>query len=177
MRRLDRYLLRELAFPLAYCLGGFLIFWISFDLFGDLSKYQEESRTVSEIAAIYLYKMPELLAFVLPIALLLAMLYGLSNHARHNEIVAMRNAGLSIWRITLPYVLVGLLFSGLVFALNEWAAPVAAGRTQLLGLGQKGRGDAQWRKRVNFEYARDGRSWTIEAFNLRTGDMERPQVA
>src|SRR5688500_7023030 len=104
MRRLDRYLLRELAFPLAYCLGGFLIFWISFDLFSDLDKYQKQQLTAGEIAALYVYKLPELLAFVLPIALLLGMLYGLSTHARHNEIVAMRNAGLSIWRITLPYV-------------------------------------------------------------------------
>ena len=35
MRLLDRYLLRELLVPLGYCLGGFLIFWISFDLDAD----------------------------------------------------------------------------------------------------------------------------------------------
>ena len=35
MRLLDRYLFRELLTPLAYCLGGFLIFWMSYDLFSD----------------------------------------------------------------------------------------------------------------------------------------------
>ena len=33
MRLHDRYLFRELLTPLAYCLGGFLIFWISFFFF------------------------------------------------------------------------------------------------------------------------------------------------
>ena len=41
MRLLDRYLFRELLTPLAYCLGGFLIFWISFDLFTELDDLQE----------------------------------------------------------------------------------------------------------------------------------------
>ncbi len=29
MRLHDRYLFRELLTPLAYCLGGFLVFWIA----------------------------------------------------------------------------------------------------------------------------------------------------
>ena len=41
MRLLDRYLFRELLTPLAYCLGGFLVFWISFDLFTELEELQE----------------------------------------------------------------------------------------------------------------------------------------
>ena len=36
MRLLDRYLLREFAVPLFYCLAGFQIFWTAFDLFSNL---------------------------------------------------------------------------------------------------------------------------------------------
>ncbi|HYE33484.1 MAG TPA: LptF/LptG family permease [Methylomirabilota bacterium] len=176
MRRLDRYLLRELCIPLGYCLGGFLVFWLSFDLFDQLGKLQEQRRTLGEIAQIYLYKLPELIAFIIPIALLLAMLYGLSNHARHNEIVAMRNAGLSIWRITLPYVAVGLVFSGVVFWLNEWAAPIAAERNEAITASAGSSTNAGWRKQVHFQYAQEGRYWTIQAFNLGTGEMQGPQV-
>jgi lipopolysaccharide export LptBFGC system permease protein LptF len=35
MRLLDRYLLRELLIPLGYCFGGFLVFWLAFDLFSS----------------------------------------------------------------------------------------------------------------------------------------------
>lgn len=40
MRILDRYLLRELLIPFGYCLGGFWIFWMAFDLFAEMSEFQ-----------------------------------------------------------------------------------------------------------------------------------------
>ena len=51
---------------------------------------------------------PGFLVIVLPIALLLALLYTLTDHARSNEITAMRAAGISLWRICAPYFVVGL---------------------------------------------------------------------
>ena len=41
MRLLDRYLLRELLVPLGYCLCGFLIILIAFDMVFQLHVYQE----------------------------------------------------------------------------------------------------------------------------------------
>src|SRR5438046_6123231 len=107
MRLLDRYLLRELLIPLAYCLSGFLIFWISFDLFSELSHFQEEKLGPPEIARYYLFKLPEFIVLILPIALLLVLLYSLTNHARDNELTAIRAAGVSLLRLCLPYLMVG----------------------------------------------------------------------
>jgi lipopolysaccharide export LptBFGC system permease protein LptF len=58
--------------------------------------------TAGEIAQYYVVRTPELLVTVLPIALLLALLYALTNHGRHNELIAMRAAGLSLGRISVP---------------------------------------------------------------------------
>src|SRR4026207_26710 len=82
MRLLDRYLLRELLVPLGYCLGGFLVFWVSFDLLSQLDEFQEKKLRVLDLAEYYLVKMPDLLLIVMPVALLLALLYALTNHAR-----------------------------------------------------------------------------------------------
>src|SRR5688572_14821954 len=82
MRLLDRYLLRELCVPLTYCLAGFMIFWISFDLFDNLEDFQIANLTAAEIARYYAVKTPELLVTVLPVALLLALLFALTNHGR-----------------------------------------------------------------------------------------------
>ena len=122
MRLLDRYLLRELLIPLAYCLCGFLIFWIAFDLFGELDDYQLRGLNAPEIARLYLIKTPELLVIVLPIALLLGLLYALTNHARHQELTAVRAAGISLWRLSAPYFGVGLAFTIALYALNDCAA-------------------------------------------------------
>jgi lipopolysaccharide export system permease protein len=109
MRLLDRYLLRELLVPLSYCLGAFLMFWIAFDLFTELENLQEYKMRAGDVAIYYLVRTPEFLVMVLPISLLLALLYTLTNHARHHEIVAMRAAGVSLWRLAVPYLGVGSL--------------------------------------------------------------------
>ena len=83
VRLFDRYLLRELLTPLAYCLGGFLIFWISYDLFTDLDKFQAAKLHLFDVIEYSIAMTPQFLVTVLPVALLLALLYTLTNHARH----------------------------------------------------------------------------------------------
>src|ERR1041384_2916884 len=61
MRLLDRYLLRELSVPLGYCLGGFLIFWISFDLISELENFQRNRLKGIEVAVYYALRLPEFL--------------------------------------------------------------------------------------------------------------------
>src|SRR5207237_5597104 len=133
MRLLDRYLLRELLVPLAYCLCGFLIFWVFSDLFTTLPDFQKRKLLPLDIAEYYLVSTPEFLVVVVPIALLLALLYALTNHSRHHEITAMRAAGISLWRLCLPYLAVGFVASLGLFALNEfWVPESVAAAEQIL---------------------------------------------
>src|SRR5690349_7468662 len=107
MRLLDRYLLRELLVPLFYCLSGFVLLWICLDLFNELNMFQKAKLHGNDIAEYYLVSTPDVLVIVLPMALLLALLYALTNHARHHEITAIRAAGISMWRLCLPYLGIG----------------------------------------------------------------------
>lgn len=174
MRLLDRYLFRELLAPLAYCLGGFLIFWISFNLFNDLDKLQTAKLHLLDVIEYSIAMTPEFLVTALPVALLLALLYALTHHSRHNEITAMRAAGVSLWRICIPYFVVGFFASVALFALNEFAVPrgadwadrilnryiqkadVANGKQQVLG----------------FQNDRARRSWFFSEFNYRKAELD-----
>ena len=133
MRMLDRYLLRELLVPLFYCLVGFQVFWLAFDLYSHLDD-EYRGLSSSHVTQLCLMKLPELLTTVLPVALLLALLYTLSNHARHNELVAMRAAGVGLWRICLPYLAVGIVLGGVMFCVTEFLGPRASARkAELVG--------------------------------------------
>jgi len=175
MRLLDRYLLRELLVPLGYCLCGFLIFWISSDLFVKLGDFQKEGMVARDIAEYYVVILPDFLALVLPIALLLALLYALTNHARHQEITAIRAAGVSLWRMSLPYLGVGFLASLGLFAVNEFWVPASVERANELrkrhqapSLNAPGRNE---HRNVCFDNTRDGRRWRIGVYNSETGEM------
>ncbi len=175
MRLLDRYLLRELLIPLGYCLGGFLIFWISSDLFTMLDDFQEKKLLFRDIAEYYLVISPEFLVLVLPIALLLALLYCLTNHARHNELTAIRAAGISLWRLCLPYLAVGFIFTIVHFVLNElWVPKSVEAAAQILERRVAKKSSPDKRNLVInllVRNARDDRTWHIGTFNLRTYSM------
>ncbi|HEY2952473.1 MAG TPA: LptF/LptG family permease [Verrucomicrobiae bacterium] len=181
MRLLDRYLLRELLFPLGVCLSGFLIFWISFNLFDDLGEFERLKLHGLDVAEYYLFKVPEFLVFPLgPIALLFAVLYALTNHARHNELTAMRAAGLGLWRLAMPYLAVAVLLSVGLFALNElWVPRGAEAAEDVLHrrLPQATNSlSRDWVRNLSFRSTRDDRNWVIPAYNKETHEMIAPHV-
>ena len=180
MRLLDRYLLRELFVPLSFCLSGFLIFWIAFELFAEMGEFQEHKMRLGDILQYYLVRSPEILVLVLPMALLLALLYTLTNHARHHEITAIRAAGLSLWRVCLPYLLVGFFASILLFVLNEFLVPnveeaAEAIKNRRVGPPAGALPPNQVRN-LGFTNARDRRTWQIGLYDSNTAEMQSPQV-
>jgi len=179
MRLLDRYLLRELLIPFGYCLSGFLIFWISFDLINEMSAFQRAKLKPLEIAMYYAVKTPADLVFpMLPAAWLLALLYALVHHARHNELIAMRAAGVSIWRVALPYLGLGFLLSVGLFMINEFWAPESSERADaiLKKRDTSKSGSKRWVRNVTFNNESGQRTWVIEAYDRETGTMIRPHV-
>jgi len=182
VRLLDRYLFRELLLPLAYCVIGFLLCFTIFDLFSQLDEFQRNKLVGSDILDYYANRIPELIvgSYVMPMALLLALLYALTNHSRHNELTAMRAAGVSLWRISMPYFVVGIVFSVVVLVLNESVVPDAADAADRVLLRHatapaKG-GDKIARRNVNFINQNDRRTWLIGEYNLQTRRMLKPHI-
>jgi lipopolysaccharide export system permease protein len=180
MRLLDRYLLRELLVPLGYCLCGFLVLWISADLFAELDNFQKKKLLAHDIVEYYLLSTPKDLMLLMPMALLLALLYSLTNHSRHNEITAIRAAGISLGRLCWPYLGVGLAASLFLLALNElWLPDSAEAAEQVLArraplvAGAPGR---DWVQNRGFTSSRDGRKWQMALYNLKTTEMIKPHV-
>jgi lipopolysaccharide export system permease protein len=175
VRLLDRYLLRELLIPLGYCLSGFVLLIIFFDLFAQLNHFQSVKLRAGDIAEYYLVSLPSTLALVLPMALLLALLYTLTNHARHHELTAIRAAGISLWRLCLPYFAVGAVSSVALFVLNEMVVPDSTESGEKIMARRVPRppgspGPNQVRN-LGFDNAGEGRRWQIGLYNTETGEM------
>src|SRR6185437_993750 len=172
MRLLDRYLLRELLTWLFFCLAGFVLFCVSFDLIASLNKIQEHQLLPSDVAEMYLVKLPGMMVFILPVALLVSLLIALTTHTRHNELTAMRAAGVGLWRLCVPYMAVGFLLSVGVFAMNELLVPNT--ETKLAQIMDRrlhqnaARPDAIIQSNSGFPNVRDGRIWVWDKFNTQT---------
>lgn len=178
MRLLDRYLLRELLIPLGCCLAGFLILWVTSDLFVELKGLQERGLGPGAVALYYLVRAPEFLVLVLPVAWLLALLYTLTHLARHHELTAMRAAGISPWRLAAPYFGVGFLAGLVLFGLNEGFVPDSAETAERIlhrGAPAASGTGTRWHERLAFENSRDQRTWLLD-FHPDTLEMRNIHV-
>jgi len=180
VRLLDRYLFRELLAPLAYCLGGLVLLGNCFSLFGELSELQERKLHLPDVLEYCAAITPEFLVMVLPITLLLALLYTLTNLARANELTAMRAAGISLGRICLPYFAVGCALSVALFGLNEFLVPRSTDwKNHILSRYVQKPGDIESKnefRNFGFTNARGHRAWFIGEYRVATAEMFRPQV-
>lgn len=176
MRILDRYLLREFLAPLGYCLGGFLVFWVAFDFFSEMSTLQK-LRAV-EVVKLYALKTPGFLVLLLPIVLLIALLYALSNHNRHFELTAIRAAGVSLWRLCVPYFLMAVAIGAALFVLSEKLVPRCDAAVQRIFDAHDDKFKPAERHRVtNFAFTtREGKMWLIGNYDTDTTMMTNVSV-
>jgi lipopolysaccharide export system permease protein len=183
MRLIDRYLLREFLFWLAVFFSGFLIIWIAFDLGLDIHRFQEAHMRGKDIIEYYFFAIPEFVPIALPVAILLATLYVVTNHSRYNEITAIRAVGISLLRLCLPYFAAGLFFSALLFAFNEYFAPQAGDMAdEILVRRVPSAAKAQHYLTRNFAFVNYGEGdkthkWTASIYNSQTHEMTTPLIS
>ncbi|MEW5701891.1 MAG: LptF/LptG family permease [Candidatus Zixiibacteriota bacterium] len=128
MNRIDRYLIGRFLFNFAWSLLAFWVVFIIVDLVEQLDKFIDKGVPPSIVALYYLYFTPSVLILVAPIGVLLATLFAVGFLAKRNELLAMRAAGLSLWRLAFPFLFMGLIVTGAVFAAGETVYPQAEAR-------------------------------------------------
>jgi LPS export ABC transporter permease LptG len=95
------------------------------DLSVNLPDFLSGHAGIGLILRFYLLQIPSVIVLCVPVALLLALLYTLTQMSRRNEIISMLCAGRSLYRIFVPLVAVGLIATGILSLLNHRLAPQA----------------------------------------------------
>lgn len=177
MRLIDRYLLKSFLNPLGFCLAGFTLIFLIFDLFDHLGEFIEGKTPVLDIATYYLVLLPSLIVYIVPISLLLAVLQSLSTLTKNNELTAMRASGLSMIRLMVPILLVGMAASLLVLFINESVGPQAAYWCKKFVTEQKKVDrDAVHVSELAFKKDSANRIWYIQRFDTRDFSMSKIEV-
>jgi lipopolysaccharide export system permease protein len=126
MRILDRYVLQKFLLPFVYCFLGFIAIWFIFDLSDNLPDFLQGKAGFDVLLEYYKSQISEIIVVSLPIGALLALLYSLTAMSRSNEIISMLGAGVSVTRILVPLIAVGLVLTAITGYFNYEHAPHAA---------------------------------------------------
>jgi LPS export ABC transporter permease LptF/LPS export ABC transporter permease LptG len=131
MKILDRYIFKEIFFPFLIALAA--LTFVAFLAFSReigwlLELIVRQSATTSEIWALSVAILPNVLTFTIPMAVLVGILTGFGRMSSDSEAIAFRASGLSMVRLLIPVMALG----GLTFATNllttVWIAPRTAAR-------------------------------------------------
>lgn len=178
MKIIDRYLLRTFLTPFLYCLLAFIMIFVIFDLFDKLNDFIDGKTPIALIAKYYVVLIPSVLIQIVPVSLLLAVLYSLSSLTKNNELTAMRASGISILRLMIPYLSVGLLLSFAVGLINETIGPRAAYWCYNFAR-EQGRSDPSTvyvRSDLAIKNQNTRRSWLVGQFDIRDFSMRNVEV-
>ncbi len=124
-RILDRYVFREFVGYLALGLVGFIVIFIVVDIFEKIDVFLDHHAPIALITSFYLYRAPEVVVQVLPVALLLATFLALGQLNKFGELTAMRCAGLSLMSILRPVFMVAWAATIGALLLGEYVVPSA----------------------------------------------------
>lgn len=109
----DRYIAKKF---ILFFIGGLLVFatiFLAFDSLSSLARYEVSSAV---LISYYSYYLPSIVYQMIPVACLLATVFTLTSLSRSQELVAFFSMGMSLWRVSLPILVV----VGIVGGFNFW---------------------------------------------------------
>jgi lipopolysaccharide export system permease protein len=175
VKLLDRYISRNFLQAYIYCIAGFISIWLIFDISDNISTLIDAHIGFVRGAQYYLTQIPQILVILLPVSLLLALLFSLGRMSRANEIVSMLTAGLSIPRVLLPLIIIGMLTVAATMALNYKLAPHSESARKTFLATEHVRRESQIQGQI-FRNRTDDRTWFIQSFRLHQNIFNNVQV-
>ncbi len=132
MSLFDRYLFREwlkAMFVFVLLILGILVLE---DMYKNLKMFLGKNAGVSNILGYYLFLLPSFFYTVIPVSFFVSLLFVLNTMQGNNEIIAMRAAGLTVFRITRVLWLTTIFLAFIMGTLNAYILPLGSARVKTI---------------------------------------------
>ena len=129
MNILNRYITTAFARIFFISLSAFTGIYLLVDFFEKVDNFMEHQARASQYLLYFIIKIPLIVSQVIPLAVLMGVFMTLGGLSRTNELTAMRSGGISLWRVTMPLLVISFMASAGVLAANEYLIPLCATKT------------------------------------------------
>ena len=123
MKILDRYILRELVVPFVLGLAVFTSILLIVRILKLVEMVVNRGVPLLHMLRLFSYILPAFLEVTVPMALLLAILVAFGRLSSDSEIVALRAAGVSLYRLLVPVAGFAVIVTLLTLGLSLYARP------------------------------------------------------
>lgn len=125
-KKFDRYIIGRLLAITIFLLMVLIFIFIVIDFSEHSEEFTDRGATFADIFGVYyLNYIPEIIRLIIPVAVLIACLFLTGQMAERMEIIALKAAGISLYRIVVPYLIIGFLLTGIMSYVDGFLIPDA----------------------------------------------------
>jgi len=130
--KLDTYIFREWLKIFSLAVAAILGLLLLSEVYNELPGFLKRKAPVETVLSFFLYLIPGYLPSLLPVCFLVSLLFTLAILQRNGEIVAIRAAGVSLFRLSRAFWIGGAILALFLFWLNAALAPQAVEKAALI---------------------------------------------
>lgn len=136
MTILDRYVIKEIIKCFVIVLTVVLGLYIIVEFFNKADNFTEAGLSISRLIRYLQLKLPQIMVQITPIGILLAVLvaFGLMN--KHNEILALKSGGVSVFFLMRAALAIAVFLSIILFFLSEVVVPITISKANKIWLSE-----------------------------------------
>ncbi len=176
MRIIVEYMIKEFLRYFLLLLSIFTFIYLLIDFLDHIDNFIDYRSQWTEVAEYYLYKTPFIVLQMSSISVLLSVIITFAVMHRNNEITAIKASGISVFRVTTPFILLGLFISLINFVLAEGMVPAANARVSELWSyemhHEENRPQAESQQRYKGWYRAERAIYNVRRFRDRAGVIE-----
>lgn len=132
MKVISQYLFKEIANHVLLMMLALIAMFAFFDLIHELEYVGRGNYDLSKALLFVLLSAPGNIYETMPVAVLVGCTYTLSQFSRYSELTIFRVSGISLLKITLLLLKIGLIFTLLTFLIGEMISPFSEKMAQRL---------------------------------------------
>ena len=126
MKIISRYLYKEFFTFFVISLITFLLIYLVIEFFGKIDNFMEAHVPLKVAFSFFVYKIPFVVQQMIPVSVLISVMLTLGIMNKHNEILAIKNCGISLFRLFYPLVVIAIFIGVGSFFLSESIVPITS---------------------------------------------------
>ena len=107
----DKYIITHFISKVIMTIIVFVVIFLLVDIVEHLDYIIDSEISQSEMLRYFMYSVPWYTSLGLPMALLLGTVFTMGTLQKNNELSAIKAAGISVKRISISLIILGILFS------------------------------------------------------------------
>ncbi len=175
MNIITKYLYKEFFRFTAICLLLFSSLYLIIHFFGRVDEFSEAKLPLEVVLSYFLYRLPSIVAQVLPVSVLISTIVLFSLMKKHNEIIALKASGVDLLQLARPMLLVAILVSIGLFLFSETVVPYASSKSyEIWRVKVRHKDPGRYFGRYQIWYKGHNAIYWIKKFDSKRGVMKNP---